>query len=468
MDVFLSLAPVLVLVAALCVFKLPSCKAALCALATGAAIAFFRFGLDTGKILETSCAGVKTGLVPISLVIVSALFTYAVTIRSGAMETIKESLKSVSDDESVMMLLIVCGFGNFMEGMAGFGTAVAIPAALLVGMGIDPVKAVVGALVANTAPTAFGSVGVPIVMLSNVGNMDQRTLSTIASMLQLSVMALVPFFVLSVSGGWKSVRGNWKTALLADVAFLVPWCLSSVFLGCELPDILGGISVMLVLGLTRRGKADTGTSRIPFRKVMFAWLPFTFVVWALVLYSVSPANMRATQGLYILAAAFAGGIAQKIKIPVLVLEFGKTVLKYRNSLITICTVLALANIMREARMIHQIADALVALTGRGYPYVAPLVGALGGFVTGSGTSSSVLFGALQFDTAQHLKFMPEWFGIANVLGAGVGKMISPQSIAIGAGAVSLLGQESEIFRKSLVYFVPTILLACLISGLFAR
>lgn len=463
MGVFLSLLPILVLIIALSIFKLESYKAALVAFLVAAAVALLYFSLGCKELLSTSLAGVKTGIMPISFVIVSALFTYGVTILSGAMETIKESLKSVSSDESVIMLLIICGFGNFMEGMAGFGTAVAIPAALLVGMGISPIKAVVGSLVANTAPTAFGSVGVPIMTLSKLGDMDRQLLSQFASLMQLSIMAIVPFFVLLASGGWKTLREKWKLALLTDIAFLIPWCLSAYFLGCELPDILGGISVMLVLGLVKKNGA-----RIPFKRVMFAWLPFTLVVLSLIIYSLSPENLRLPQGVYIAIAAFIGGLAQKIKFLTLVREFVKTIFKYRNSLITVCTVLALANIMRDAKMIHHIADSLVSLTGCGYPYVAPLVGALGGFVTGSGTSTSVLFGVLQYDTAQCLKYTPEWFAIANVMGAGIGKMICPQSIAIGAGAVSLLGKESDIFKKALVYFVPVIIIACLISGLFSR
>jgi lactate permease len=463
MGIFLSLLPILVLIIALSIFKLESYKAVLVAFLVAAAVALLYFSLGCKELLSTSLAGVKTGIMPISFVIVSALFTYGVTILSGAMETIKESLKSVSSDESVIMLLIICGFGNFMEGMAGFGTAVAIPAALLVGMGISPLKAVVGSLIANTAPTAFGSVGVPIMTLSKLGDMDRQLLSQFASLMQLSIMAIVPFFVLLASGGWKTLREKWKLALLTDIAFLIPWCLSAYFLGCELPDILGGISVMLVLGLVKKNGA-----RIPFKRVMFAWLPFTLVVLSLIIYSLSLENLRLPQGVYIAIAAFIGGLAQKIKFLTLVREFVKTIFKYRNSLITVCTVLALANIMRDAKMIHHIADSLVSLTGCGYPYVAPLVGALGGFVTGSGTSTSVLFGVLQYDTAQCLKYTPEWFAIANVMGAGIGKMICPQSIAIGAGAVSLLGKESDIFKKALVYFLPVIIIACLISGLFSR
>lgn len=463
MNVFLSLLPILVLIIALSIFKLESYKAALIAFFVAATVALLYFPLGCKELLSTSLAGVKTGVMPISFVIVSALFTYGVTILSGAMETIKESLKSVSSDESVIMLLIICGFGNFMEGMAGFGTAVAIPAALLVGMGISPVKAVVGALVANTAPTAFGSVGVPIMTLSKVGDMDRQVLSLFASLMQFLIMATVPFLVLVVTGGWKTLRDKWKFAVLTDVAFLVPWCLSACCLGCELPDILGGISVMLVLGFLKKGG-----ERISFKRVMFAWLPFTLVVFALVIYSLSPENLRLPQGLYITVAAFIGGLVQKIKFSALVSEFVKTIFRYRNSLITVCTVLALANIMRDAEMIQQLADSLIALTGSSYPYFAPLVGALGGFVTGSGTSTSVLFGVLQYDTAQCLKYTPEWFAIANVMGAGIGKMICPQSIAIGAGAVSLLGKESDIFKKALVYFIPVIIIACLISGFFSR
>lgn len=450
-----ALMPIAVLVAMLMALRAPAWLAALAALLTGAAEAYWRYATGLGDLARCSLEGAATGLYPIGLVIVAALFTYAITVESGAVNEIKSGLARLSPDKRFFALLTVWGFGNFMEGMAGFGTAVAIPCAILVGVGFDPVKAVLCALVANTTPTAFGSVGVPTMMLAKVTGLETMRLTATIATAQLAVTALSPFLILYIVDGFKGVRECYKLALLADVAFLVPWLVTALFLGCELPNVMGGIVVMATLAL----KGDWRS--LDARKQAQAWLPFALVVAALGLSAaLVPARFKPSPGVLILLAAIPGGLLQRVSLLRLLMLLLTTIKKYSLALLTICLVLALAKIMGKSGMTGQLADALIAATGRGYAFFATAVGSLGGFVTGSGTSSNVLFGSLQASVGS-TEAQQYLFAAANVMGAGIGKMICPQSIVLGCAATGLAGRESEIMRKALGYFLAVLLLACI-------
>ena len=459
MTVTVSIAPIATLLVALVVFRLKAWQAALAALLVSIAAVLFMFSesLPPYRIPGVMADGFLFALSPICFVVVAALFTYAVTLESGAMNIIRSGLSSVSDDRRVLALLIVWGFGNFMEGMAGFGTAVAIPAALLVGLGFEPVKSVVMCLVANTTPTAFGSVGVPLVTLAEVSGVDQVSLTWITVVLQLLVTVTGPLLILLSYGGIRALGGMWRMILLSQAAFLVPWVLSARFLGCELPDIAGGLGVMLAIVLSSRRRFSSEA----LMRQLYAWAPFGFVVAVLSVNALMPAEVKnwTTPGALVLTAAFIGGKVQKIPLKRLAALFFRTAVNYRAALATICCVLMLARIMAEAGMISAIADFLVAATGSAYPAVSTLVGTLGGFVTGSGTSSCVLFGRLQADVARELCIEPRIFAAANVMGAGIGKMICPQSIAIGAAAASLAKSEGVILRKAFVWCLVNVVLA---------
>ena len=264
MDIALSLLPIVALTVALAVFKVKAHVATFgaAALALAVACVAFHANLPCARLLPVVAEGVGFALYPIGLVVLAALFVYSLTVESGAMATIRDGLSRVSPDPRVLALLIVWGFGNFMEGMAGFGTAVAVPAAILVGVGFDPAKAVLMCLVANTTPTAYGSVGVPVAMLAKVGGCDVRALAATVAYLQFAVTALGPFLILLVYGGRASLRGLFGLALVADVAFLVPSLLAARFLGPELPDVLGGLAADGRGGAARRlGESPGGGER---------------------------------------------------------------------------------------------------------------------------------------------------------------------------------------------------------------
>lgn len=467
-TLILSFAPIATLLISLAVLKLKAWQATAISLAVALAAAATSFGdsLPFAAWPKTIVSGLRFALCPICFVVFAALFTYSVTVASGALDTIRRGLSNVSDDQRVLALLIAWGFANFMEGMAGFGTAVAIPAAILVGIGFNPVKAVLMCLVINTTPTAYGSVGVPLTTLARESGVDLGTLSRTTAILQLLITAMGPFLIMLIHGGFKAFKGMWKTILLADAAFLVPWFLSAIFIGCELPDILGGIGVMTAIGLTAKRRSSIAEIKEQLR----AWAPFAFVVIILIIAALLPQCIKAytTPGAFVLIAGIIGGMVQKLSAKRLFKLLWETLINYRAAFMTICLILALARVMVESGMVSALAQMLVTATGRAYPFAAAGVGALGGFVTGSGTNSCVLFGRLQADAARALDLSPTLLAAANVMGAGIGKMICPQSIAIGAVAAGLAsGSESILFRKALPWFTGVILAASLLTGIIA-
>lgn len=471
-DLLLSLLPIAALAFALSVLRMKAWRAALGAWGVAVAAAFAIMltdhpaGAVASRVLGATGEGVLFALHPICLVVVGALFVYSLTVASGAMDTIRKGLASVSDDPRILLLLIVWGFGNFIEGMAGFGTAVAIPAALLVGIGINPLKAVLVSLVANTTATAFGSVGVPLMTLARVTGCGTGTLGRTAAVVQSLVTALGPVLVLLVYGGPRALKGMWRPVVLSSAAFILPWISVAWFVGVELPDVIGGLAVMLVLGASE-SRRHGGSSALDLRGQLRAWTPFGCVVLFLAIAAFLPsaAKKYASPGVLVLSAGFAGGALQGLTARRMLGVLGKTLAVYWPALATICAVLALARVMTESGMIESVAAALVSATGRAYPFFATLVGALGGFVTGSGTSACVLFGRLQVSAAEVIGIQPDMLAAANVMGAGIGKMICPQSIAIGCAAAGLAGSESAVLRRMLPWFAAVLLLASLVVGL---
>ena len=407
-------------------------------------------------ILKAAWSGISTGLCPIGLIIIAALFTYALTVKSGAMQEIREGLASLSSQHEFLALLLIWGFGSFMEGMAGFGTAVAIPAAILTGLGLNPFKVVMSALVVNTVNTAYGSVGVSSTVLALEAGVDLAALSAVEAWLQLGVMALGPWLILFIFGGFRSIRENFRLGLIADIAFVVPNFLTAYYMGPELPNIVGGLVTMAVFA------ALGDRSRMNAKRQFWAWGPFLLVIAALGVSVAIPKEWRLTPGVWVLGAAILGGLWHRISPRVQLVVMGETILKYKKALIIICSILALARILVYLGVIAYLANQVVALAGGYYRLFAPCIGALGGFITGSGTSSNVLFGSLQASIATNGS-EALLFAADNVMGAGIGKMICVQSIVLGCAAAGIAGEEKRMFLAMLKYFVPVILLAMLSS-----
>lgn len=494
----LAMLPILWLIAALSGLKMAGHKACVIAFLVSAVVAVAGWKLSITNTLTAALEGVLNALWPICLVIIAALFTYNLTLKTGAMEQIKKMLAGVSRDKRVLALIIGWGFGNFMEGMAGFGTAVAIPASMLVGIGLDPISSVLGCLVVNSTPTAFGSVGVPTVTLATVSGTEQLALSGNIALIQCLLTFISPFLMVFICGrGMKAFKGMIPLTLIASVSFVVPWYITAQLLGPELPDIIGSICSMGCMLLAIKlfppkpdesyniEGASGSKGSLTVGEGVKAWSSFILIFLLLTLTStlVPPihnaiAGFKSsvvvyagegggtltfswinTPGVMIFLAAIIGGFIQGASVGQMLGVFGATMKQYWKTILTICSVLATAKIMSYSGMISDIAKFLVAVTGGFYPLFAPLIGALGAFVTGSGTSTNVLFGGLQSETAMTLGLSPTWLAAANVMGAGIGKMVCPQGIAIGAGAIGAVGSESKILSGVMRYFLLYVVLA---------
>ena len=422
------------------------------------------------SLLSAALSGIRTGLCPVGLVIVAALFTYRLCEETGSMAKIRQALSSVSADPVVVTLLVVWGFGNFMEGIAGFGTAVAIPAAILYGFGMDGVKAIGLCLIANTIATGYGAVGVPMVTLAKAANLEQQHLTAVATQLLAASMLPIPFLLVAFQEGWRKLPRHLPICLVASLAFAVPNFFVARALGPELPAILGGLLTMAAIVVFRPRGQSASVPGVPFSELLKASAPFLSVVTLLAIYALAlPKGIKVhvTPGAVILLGALCGGLLQRIGPRTMGQVAWATLKKSRRALVTICVILAIAKMLESAGAIALLAEGVVKVFGRGYAFLATAVGAFGGTLTGSGTNSCVLFGALQSSAAQKLGFDPNVLAGANVLGAGIGKMVCPQSIAIGLAACGLAGCEGQIIRRVLPYFVGGILAACIFAGLVA-
>ena len=485
----LAMLPIIWLIIALSGLKMAGHVACPIALIITAVEALFLWKQKIIDVLTGGLEGFAMAIWPICLVIVAAVFTYNLVVHTKNMELIKKMLTSVSKDKRILVLIISWGFGGFMEGMAGFGTAVAIPAGILCGLGFDPIFAAMICLVANTTPVAFGSIGIPTVTAANVtGFSPHMTASYVV--LQLAIMViLVPFFLVFITGKHEGAKGlgDYKEilfiTLMSGVSFLIPQYLTAKFIGAELPAVIGSVCSMAVTIILAKVMLKGKSSKfdveieekedersLTVKDALVAWSPFILVLVFLLLTStLVPAihdplsaiksnvpiytgegaapytfTWVATPGVLILIAAFIGEIFGVL---------GKTIVQMLKTIITIMAVLATAKIMGYSGMTQSIADFIVRVTGSFYPLVAPLIGSIGTFVTGSSTSSSVLFSKLQASTGAELNINQIWLVAANTVGSTAGKIISPQSIAVATAATATVGKESEILTKVIKYFV---------------
>lgn len=497
----LALAPIIWLMLALSVLKMPGYIACIITVIITALESILIWHFSPIYMITAALEGALNALWPICLVIVAALFTYNLSLETGAMEKIKKMLASVSTDQRVLALLIAWAFGHFMEGMAGFGTAVAIPAGILIALGMEPLPVVIGCLVVNSMPTAFGSVGVPTTTISNITGLDVVKLSADTAKIELLIFCMLPFFLVFIIGkGFKAFKGMIGMIIVAAVSFIVPMFIFATFVGPELPDIIGAICSMIaivVFARMRKGEVpeeyrakstdSADTSSLTLKEAVIAWAPFLLIFVLLVLTSLVPFIKEPlsaikssfhiylgnpdskltftwinTPGVIIIISAVIGGLIQGASPALLAQVFAKTVKNNVKTIVTIMSVLATAKIMGYAGMTPDIAAFLVTATGTKFPLISPLIGTLGGFVTGSGTSTCVLFGPMQAETARAIGSDPSWLVAANTCGAGIGKMISPQGIAIGAASAGLTGSESKILSNVFKYCIVFVVIAGLL------
>lgn len=475
MTTLFALIPLLWLIVALAILKVPAWKACGLAAIVTYIIAITHFDKSPSIMFTGALEGVALAIWPILLVITAAIFTYNLVIHTKAMDTIKMMLSSVTSDMRILGLLLAWGFGAFMEGMAGFGTAVAIPAAMMVAVGFNPLKSILACLVANSVPTTFGSIAIPTTTLATLTGLDPVHLGTFISAQLFILNVVAPFFVVGIiGGGFKALKGVFTITLLAGLALAIPELIINMSAGPELSVMVPSIIIMGVIILGAKYlptndpeyKVETTTEKITTSQALTAAIPFLLIVVFLILTSkLVPAingplaSIKtsvpiytgegakpytfvwiATPGIMIFLAAFIGGSIQKAGFGEMLGVLKKTMVNLKFTYITIISVVVTAKLMTYAGLTSDIARSLVSVTGEFYPAFAPLVGALGAFITGSGTNANVLFGPLQLAAAHDLNpaftELPLWLAGINSGAAGIGKMFSPQSIAIAIGAVA--------------------------------
>lgn len=485
----LALTPIIWLVIALIGLKQQAWMASLGAMIVAVIAAMGYWHMAPINVATAALEGFLFALWPIVIVIIAAVFTYNLCVSTGAMETIKAMLTSVSSDKRILTILIAWCFGNFMEGMAGFGTAVAIPASMLVALEIDPITAILVCLIANGVPTMFGSVGIPTTTLATQTGLDVLQLGYMQA-LQVApfVIACPILMVMALGGGPKALKGVFPVALTAGLTFALPQILVAHLVGAELADVAGAVLslvVTFIVAMRYSSHEVPEEYKIVLKKKMtvdvggalISWSPFILIFLVLLctakivtpvynflapfkttvnIYKGDPNAMLTftwinTPGVLILLCGILGGKAQGAYWDQIGAVLYLTVVQMSKTILTMLGILGCAKIMTYSGMIGSIADFFVTMLGGLYPLVAPLLGALGTFVTGSGTSSEVLFGNVQLSAAHTLGIDEFWLVASNSLGVSAGKMISPQNIAIGCAAVNLTGKDGELIGKIAPY-----------------
>lgn len=494
----LGIIPLAALIILILKIKMPIHYSVLIALVLTWIFAAFYWKMSAQALVAGSLYGALKGLWPIVIVILAAIFGYNLMTKNGSMDVIKNALATISDDKRIQVLIIAWGFGGFLEAVAGYGTAVAIPVGILIALGVNPLTAAIVSLISNSVPTAFGAVGIPVSILAEQTGLPVKELSTTIIFQLAAFNILLPFVIVAIiGGGIKAIRGVFFITLMCGIASLVPQYLVAHYVGAELPAFAGSLCALIVTillaKLTTKSKKSTNTAPINGGKLFKACLiyifTFVFIILCSPLFpkiqsalgtyaSVIPFKLNEaktlslkidwiiTPGVLILIASILGGSIQGSRFPTIISVFGETIMQLKKSIIAILAIVAMATIMDVSGMISDIANTLVKTTGMGYAFISPLIGALGTFVTGSDTNANVLFGKLQTTAAAQLHIDPNGLAAANTAGATGGKMISPQSIAIAVSATKMDGQSSAIMSGTLKYCLAYIILLGLGVGLY--
>ena len=502
-----AVAPIVWLYVSLCVLRLPSYIAFPIGLATVAVLALLVWDRSIVEISSAALEGVLFALWPILLIVFAAMLLFRYSEESGGMDTIKALFVGASSDRRVLALILAWGFCGFLESISGFGAPVLIPAAIMVTLGFSPMTAVVCCLIGNTTPTPFAQVGIPVLTLSSVTGLDAVPLGAHIAVQTLLPSLLLPFLIVIVAGGSVcAVRGVFLVTLASALSFALPVFALAYFAGPELPTLIGSICAITGTMVANRWlysateenaryqldqAKSTPESKVPQRmSTASACLPFILVI-AIVLVTclVSPVRDAlapfatkatiytgegarpltfawiATPGILILVATIVACLVQGRSLAMLARSAGTIVRSSGRMATAVISVVAMAKVMSYGGMTDEIAVWLVAVFGSYYPLIAPVIGTLGTFITGSDTSCAVLFGSLQAKAAAAVGADPSWVAASNLSGAALGKMISPQSVAIGLGVGGLDGQEGIILKRTMKYSIVFVLLICLITFL---
>jgi lactate permease len=507
----LSAVPLLVLLVAMAVLRIKGHIAAIAGLLTALAIALIVFHMPARIALLATGLGAGYGLFPICWIVVPVLFLYQLTVRSGRFAQLQNCLVGVTPDGRLQLLLIAFAFGAFFEGAAGFGTPVAVCGSILIGLGFPPLQAAGLALLANTAPVAFGALGIPTVALHGVTNLDTLLLTRVIGRILTPFCVIVPFWLIWAFAGFGAMLEVWPAILVAGATFGAIQLLVATFHGPWLVDISASVITMAVLiaffrvwrpeRILNAACRDITHETPPCntnggRDILRAALPWIILTLCVVLWGMpavsqkidaasikipisglhqmvlrmppavpAPAaepavfnfNWLSATGTGIFLAAILAGLFMEMRPRSIARVFFETMLSVRFTLVTIAALMAIGFITRYCGMDATLGLAF-ARTGVFYPFFGTLIGWIGTASTGSDTSSNVLFGSLQKLTAQQLNLSPYLMASANSAGGVMGKMVAPQSIVVATTATESYGSEGNILR---FVFLHSFVLACL-------
>jgi lactate permease len=495
LSTLVAVLPIAVLLGALASHRIRAHWAAVGGLAVAIFVAIVGIGMPTGLALRAAAFGAAYGLFPLGWIILNTIFLYQLAVDSGTFVTVQRSLASLSSDRRIQLVLVAFSFGAFFEGAAGFGTPVAVTGAFLIGLGFAPLEAAVYSLIANTAPVAFGALGTPLIALQGVTGLDLHELSAMVGKQLPFFSVIVPFWLIAAYVGIKKMVEVWPALATAGLAVAIPQFLVSNYHGPWLVDIIASVVSMGALALLLKywqppGHVvvanDASAPKLSRAAVWRAWLPW--IILSLLVFAwgtpqvkgwlntISAPQIRipglhelilrtppvvavpkaegavflfnwiSASGTAILIAGLLSGFLLGLPARHIGKRYVQTVGRIAPSLLTIAAMLALGYVTRYSGT-----DAILGLafahTGSLYPFFGTLLGWLGVALTGSDTSSNVLFGGLQVITAQQVGVDPTLMAAANSSGGVMGKMIDAQSIVVAGTATQTQGQEGTILRR---------------------
>ncbi|MBE7125079.1 L-lactate permease [Bacillus mycoides] len=507
-----ALIPIIFFFLALAVFRMKGYVAGFITVVLTILVALFAYKMPFTMAMAATGYGFLYGLWPIAWIIIMSVFLYKISVKTGQFDVIRASVLSITNDHRLLVILIGFSFGAFLEGAAGFGAPVAITAALLAGLGLNPLYAAGLCLIANTAPVAFGAMGIPITVAGQVTGIDPHKIGQMAGH-QLPFLSLfVPFFIVFLMDGFKGVKQTWPALFVAGSSFAITQFITATFLGPELPDITSALVSLVSLSLflkvwqpkeiyqTKQANSEvaaatttTSMPKLTVGKVVKAWSPFIILTVMVVIWSQSffkalfapggaleslifkfevpslhnlvmkaepivnkptpyeailKLDILSATGTAILIACIISIFILKMSAKDAVATFKETLNELKMPILSIGFVLGFAFIANYSGLSSTLALALAG-TGGLFPFFSPFLGWIGVFLTGSDTSANALFSNLQAITAQQVGVSEVLLVAANTTGGVTGKMISPQSIAIACAAVGLAGKESDLFRFTL-------------------
>ena len=500
--------------------------AALCSLAVALVIAIVVYTMPVGQAVDSAVLGAVFGLFPIMWIVWNAIWVYNMTEATGHFAVLRRSFGRISDDQRVQAVIIAFCFGALLEALAGFGTPVAITAVMLIALGFEPIKAAAVALVANTAPVAFGAIAIPIITLGEITGLPKEDLGAMVGR-QTPVLALiVPLILVGMVDGMRGVRQTWPAAVVGGFVFAIAQFACSNYVSVELTDIVASLlatgaivallqvwkpSEPIVGGRFKRGPAIAGAAvadpaleaevrrkdddhRDSRGEVLAAYSPYLIIIGVFALAQLGPIktflesagtefgwpglnvtdadgepvsattfklNWLSAAGTLLLISGVLTMLALKVSPRRAVQVYAKSLNQLKWATVTVGAVLALAYVMNLSGQTITL-GLWIAGAGGILAFLSSIIGWLGVAVTGSDTSSNSLFGALQVSAAREAGLDPTLLAAANSSGGVLGKMISPQNLAIGAAAVGLGGREGELFRRVLGWSIILLLLMCVL------